>query len=336
MKIKKLVRSGIVETNSSSSHAICICPDQNFSRQGDDSWDIDFIEPGVLYIPSPGGEFGRQYFKSNGCLMKIQYAYGLALSFDVYSAARFQERILRVIKQMTGATEVRFEWKEEFNKKLKENFGDFNAVFVDSPSVDHQSTDLTDELFENDDTLRDFLFNPKSWLIGGSDDEMDFEKQEKHIVDYSADETLSARVVVHLGEDFGDIDIIVADITFFDGIDIEDVIKKDDRLFGLSWTGSKFEYAFAKRETDKWGYSANLKDLVYIEEDCSYKLAFYRTVPLSPEEESTPSVRADEKVHHNRVGATSLEEIQKLGLVENVDFKLVDVTIESDYFGRIL
>jgi hypothetical protein len=134
--MKKLIRKGVFETNSSSSHSISIADDTK-------QFIMDTLYPdqfGIVTISSD--EFGWDWFKYNDALTKATYA-AQQFKYDTYSL----EILTEVIKEQTGANDVKF-------------------VDLDNGYVDHQSHGIV----PNDkESLRNFIFNKNSWLFGGND-----------------------------------------------------------------------------------------------------------------------------------------------------------------------
>ena len=328
MKLKKVIRSGVLETNSSSSHSVCICSDPEVCKKGDKVWDLDFLDDGSVYIPSPTICFGRNLFKSNRCLMKIQYAYGLAFSV----APRRQYEITELIKKVTGAKDVKIEWVEKYKEELKKRKGILREMYVDAPEVDHQSLDLFDEIFENEDTLREFIFNPKSWLYGGSDESED-PKGFRRECFTNYDEDSEAKLTIHLGEDFiGDMDFILPDILENLVESCEEIVS-EDRLSGLHLEYEKLCYM------PKLGYMLGIqKDQKYIdprilETEPGGKLVL-AVFPLN--ESACQNLYGVPRRKHP--GFPTVAEIEAdSGLKANVGggFKTYPITITSKIFGKL-
>lgn len=135
--MKKLIRRGVFETNSSSSHSVSI------GMESDKEFVLDTIYPnqdGIVIIS--GGEYGWEWFKHNDANTKASYA---AQQF------RYNDNDLdtlkEVIMEQTGAEDVLFEG-------------------LDDGYVDHDSHGI---LTPSKHWLRDFIFNKNSWLFGGND-----------------------------------------------------------------------------------------------------------------------------------------------------------------------
>ncbi len=163
----KNVRNGVFETNSSSTHSISICAD------ADGIYETVVPDKDGTIVLS-GGRFGWEPIKYYDCLTKMNYAAiftaspGTYKDYDKFQAefARARELLIQVIKEHTGAKEIVFDFTvEQYNK---------DKTFISGNSyIDHQS-DLTEqgdalEAFASKQTLKDWLFNPKSKLETGND-----------------------------------------------------------------------------------------------------------------------------------------------------------------------
>jgi len=132
---KVLIRKGVFETNSSSSHSISIADDTK-------QFVLDTIYPnqhGIIEIH--GDEFGWEWFKHNDAETKASYA---AQQFHHNDPAL--DNLREVIKEQTGADEVKF--------------------FLENGYVDHDSYGIVPS---DKELLRNFIFNKNSWLFGGND-----------------------------------------------------------------------------------------------------------------------------------------------------------------------
>jgi len=133
---KVLVRKGVFETNSSSSHSISIADDTK-------QFVLDTIYPnqhGVVEVM--GDEFGWEWFKHNDAVTKASY---VAQQFKHNDSAL--ETLAEVIKEQTGADEVKF-------------------IDLDNGYVDHDSYGIVPS---DKESLKNFIFNRNSWLFGGND-----------------------------------------------------------------------------------------------------------------------------------------------------------------------
>jgi len=138
------IRQELFETNSSSSHSIAI----NSATNGL----YDTIVPskdGTITLN--GGFYSREWKKSNDPLFKLNYA-AVSLSYQDPCAL---DLLCDVVCKHTGA------------KLVKVNI---NTDWKDGNSeVDHQSQGKFREEFSNEDSLKEFIFSPNSWLFLGGD-----------------------------------------------------------------------------------------------------------------------------------------------------------------------
>ena len=177
--IKIVKRFGVFETNSSSSHSVCIdLNEDNFIGPDSSYWDLN-IKNNILFIPGKGIQFGWDFFKTNSCEAKLQYLTGFfCKSVDTVESHKKINKFKTLLKSIFGVDDVRIECVDDFfdevkltKRKDKKFSVDYNYIEEHfSPNiVDHQSTDLIFEIYENIDTLKAFLLSPNSWLYGGND-----------------------------------------------------------------------------------------------------------------------------------------------------------------------
>lgn len=138
----KLVRKGVFETNSSSSHSIALATE-------DKQFVLDTIYPnqhGEIHLT--GGEFGWDWFKHNDAITKANYA-----AVDFVNDGQLTEMLHEIIKEQTGATEVINNFSVDYNE------GNWSYI-------DHDSHGIVPRDREG---LKNFVFNKNSWLLGGND-----------------------------------------------------------------------------------------------------------------------------------------------------------------------
>lgn len=147
----KVMREGVFETNSSSTHSICISDKQAVL----DTLPID--ENGVLNVYPD--EFGWGVEDYNNAPMKAAYCLTW-LKADGYENVcprkNDEELFVKVLKDVTGAKTVRF---------IPASDGDFYPYGY----IDHQSDGVCAEAFKDYDTLKNFIFNPESVLYIDND-----------------------------------------------------------------------------------------------------------------------------------------------------------------------
>lgn len=172
-KIKLVVRAGgLVETNSSSSHALSICNDFGmYAKPGDKEFDLD-IKDGVLYIPCRDEDFGWEYEKSNSCLTKLQYVCGLFFNaWQPLSRQKKPKKLETLLKNYLKVDKVIFEWEEEYKDRHRDkDRSSRDETYLRSPNIDHNSYgESYEEIMESNSTIIDFIFNKNSWYFGGND-----------------------------------------------------------------------------------------------------------------------------------------------------------------------
>ena len=135
--MKKIVRKGVFETNSSSSHSLSLARD-------DQEFVLDTIYPdqnGVINVT--GQEFGWGWDKFNDATTKLAYAFQ-----DSYG---MEDLIKRVVKEQTGAVEVNFDEADGY--------------------IDHDGVGTTADIRGGEEDMRNFIFNKNSWLFIGNDNQ---------------------------------------------------------------------------------------------------------------------------------------------------------------------
>jgi hypothetical protein len=133
----KQIREGIYETNSSSSHSIYIASSNKNTI-------YDTIVPdenGVIKLT--GGDFGWEEEKYYSAIEKANYA-----AQDVYRNQELSDMLAEVISEVCGA----------------------KIVAIDAQGyIDHQSQGNSHNAFSDKDTLKEFLFNPNSYVETDND-----------------------------------------------------------------------------------------------------------------------------------------------------------------------
>lgn len=144
--MNKNIRNSVFETNSSSSHSISICAD------ADGIYDtIVPNEDGVIVLA--GGQYGWEWVKYNDPLTKANYS-----AVDQHTNPRHAAMLNEVIKEHTGAKAVVFAFTSDWNTS-------------GYSYIDHDSVGTAGQVFESKETLKNYLFSPKSWLYLGNDNE---------------------------------------------------------------------------------------------------------------------------------------------------------------------
>lgn len=140
----KTIRRNCFETNSSSTHSLCISEEGKYSS-------ISLNEDGNIILN--GGKFGWGWDKFNDPLTKANYC----VVDNQYNFNRI-EFLKNVIKEQTGANEVIIDISDNYN-------------FPNYSYIDHEGHGTTQELFSSEEKLKNFIFNENSWLYIGNDNE---------------------------------------------------------------------------------------------------------------------------------------------------------------------
>lgn len=148
----KKIRTGVFETNSSSTHSISIA-------NTDSGKLMEIVVPNdegniVLY----GGEFGWEYNKYYDALNKASYMAIYAVDWCGERSDEFVQILKDVIKEQTGCKDVIFAFSSDYDS--------CHWSYIDHQSVENQEYHY---LFEDSELLRQFIFNPNSYLITDND-----------------------------------------------------------------------------------------------------------------------------------------------------------------------
>ena len=141
----KITRKSVFETNSSSTHSISI---------NSTDFLFDSIKPdkdGNIILR--GGQFGWEWKRFDSPLVKANYC-----AVDAANNPEKTAMLIDVIKKHTGAKNIVFAMITQW----------------DSPDwsyIDHQSDGRANLAFIDEETLKNFIFNRKSYLFTGNDNE---------------------------------------------------------------------------------------------------------------------------------------------------------------------
>ena len=220
-KIKKIIRIGLPETNSSSSHSVSINMGNDFILPGDPRFNLE-IKDDTLFIPCKddqgGGSFGWEVEKYNDPLTKLQYVCGIFCNdISTHHGRTKITKLKRLLCDILGVKNVVFEWDNKYFAELKK-LGKEEA-YRDYPEINHNSTDIFDEIIESQETVKHFIFNPKSWLYLGNDNS----DYPSHFFDNSwiepEDDDPEYRGWIDIGGNIGRIDFMIPYINFSDNYD---------------------------------------------------------------------------------------------------------------------
>lgn len=172
------VRRNMPETNSSSSHSITIFGG-NIDIGIKELQKYLSLDKKILRIPG-GGEYGRNNEDFNNAVDRLRYA--AAGIWDNYDSVTINNKtrynkLLSVLSKTMGVSSVEPMWDDEAkvdnwyedhpDSEEKNPYVKYNSC----PNVvDHESMDKMTEIFEDETTLRDFIFSPNSWVCCGECD----------------------------------------------------------------------------------------------------------------------------------------------------------------------
>lgn len=161
--MKKVIRSNVFETNSSSTHAICICTEEIPSKI-----------PEKLYFGI--GEHGWEFETLCTPEDKANYLYTAIL--ELYGKEGYKEKIEHLSFALKDICEV------EFEEPIWWSYSSLEYGYID-----HYDglKEFVEDLFNNDTLLFEYLFSNKSFINKGNDNsygDVDFTVDYPHIKYY--------------------------------------------------------------------------------------------------------------------------------------------------------
>ena len=130
IRIKRVIREDLPETNSSSSHSVVISMNtENNLKRGD--WNLNIDENLILHIP-PFLGFGREFFSSNDVLFKLQYLSCYFIT-GLYTNRTLMGKLIHkfelALKDILGVEHVVFEevssvWKGIQDKTISKDYAE--------------------------------------------------------------------------------------------------------------------------------------------------------------------------------------------------------------------
>lgn len=230
-KIKKVIRVGLPETNSSSSHSVSINLSNDLIMPGDPRFNLK-IRKGILYVPeykSTGSadSFGWETEKYNDPKTKLQYVCGiLCTDYESRSGLIKIAKFKRLLRSILGVKDIKFEWDTKFSKDLKKyrdkhkngyDEEDDSYPYRNCPEINHNSHDIFEEIIESPETIKKFIFNPKSWLYLGNDNS-DYPKffYEESWVEFEEDKP-EYYGYIEFPDPIGRLDFDIPYMDFYDG-----------------------------------------------------------------------------------------------------------------------
>lgn len=244
-RIKQVIRKNLPETNSSSSHSVVICVDPNSLV---DTLPMD--SEGVIHVPRRSESFGWEYEKYNDPMTKLQYVCGIIWK---YKSNRKKVKLLKeIVLGYTGAKDIVFDWEE--NRSSDDIVEEDEDYYWDSgaPEIDHNSSDIFPEIMESARSIKNFIFNSRSWLYLGNDNSDAPEG-------FYEEETDDPEIIVSV--DYGgDIGIVDFEYNKSVGCDIENYLKSESLISDIVYNikTKKFEKYLGM---ERWrGGSVNTSD----------------------------------------------------------------------------
>lgn len=153
--MKKQTRTGVFETNSSSTHSLVLCESNNLLPQ---PFSDNITEQGV--VTASAGEFGWNEETFTSVYDKLSYLYTDAMQYadgnDEPNPAENEKlrMIVDAVKDHTGCV-------VGFAK---------SGGYWDYGYIDHQSVGLCEEVWEKGvEGVKQFLFNPESYFETDND-----------------------------------------------------------------------------------------------------------------------------------------------------------------------
>lgn len=345
-KIKLVERAGgLVETNSSSSHALSICSAQDtVAKPGDPEFDLD-IRDNVLYVPERPDTFGWEYEKSNSCQTKLQYVCGLVFNnWRELHVQKAPKRLEVLLKKYLGVDRVVFEWEEKYKKHYKAGKTDEEReeeVYLSCPEIDHQSrSESMEEILESNTTILNFIFNKNSWYFGGNDnsDSPDGYYREMSIdgsLFGDEEEMINATVSLVFGGSLGKVDFRVNMYSEREGLSpgsagIIRMIENSDG-FGLfkyiGYNKDKAEFEILDLMKTSSAYSANCD---FVDENNKCFLVFVN------QEGATELISAiKEDRNSKKKKGSEMTAIELVNHISEENRLFIPVQLVSDEFGEI-
>ena len=146
----KVIRKGVFETNSSSTHSIYVA-------EGEFDCATLFVDNDNICYVYPA-EFGWEYRHYNDAPTKASYCLTYAWNNDL---TQHLDMLREVIMENTKAQEVRF--------------AECDSKYYPKGYIDHQSDrgdyDACGPAFANKESLKAFIFNSESLLLTSNDNE---------------------------------------------------------------------------------------------------------------------------------------------------------------------
>lgn len=333
-KIKKVVRANLPETNSSSSHSVVICTDPKYLvKIGDPDFNLNIDENGVLRISSRDSCYGWEWEKYNDPLEKLWYACGIVFNYN--SRDKLKRLFIDILKQYTGAKDVIFEWEED-RRLHPENYDADDIYNTGAPEIDHNSSDIFNEIIESRESIKNFIFNSHSWLFLGNDnsgaDDGFYDVDEE-----SSGKTKNAVASVYYDTPLGRIDIEIED---FPINEVLDSIYNDEIIDSVYFDTGTGNWSVVSR-----GYRWNSISIsANTEQDKNmYLFTFFRESDTEHLYYMTNSLanyfsekfKLKKGIFQDDYLDVNIKEVQEILGERRDEWKRVDIEIRTEEFGEL-
>ena len=157
----KKIRRSVFETNSSSTHSISLCLQEHFL-----DWDL-FGSKKHKVVDLRPGEFGWEVESYDDWMSKASYC----LTWAVMHAGVKWDDTPEVADKKVQEYLVKEDSYLHMLKRVLEDYLDCTVEFRDMlyGYIDHQSQDVCEDVFKSEETLKQFIFCPKSVLCTDND-----------------------------------------------------------------------------------------------------------------------------------------------------------------------
>ena len=163
--MKKQIRKGVFETNSSSTHTMVIATN---------------LPEGEPVLPEElrfrYGEFGWEHGELKTPKEKASYLY-TALVYELYNEASLWNQYILFIANTLKENNVNAIFEGEITSEIRTNDSGTYIVYVTDPEsyVDHgsEALEFVDAVCTDKELLINYLFSDKSFIITGNDNDED-------------------------------------------------------------------------------------------------------------------------------------------------------------------
>ena len=159
--MKRQIRQSCFETNSSSTHAICIAPSS-----------IQYNIPSSVEFGF--GEFGWSFDKLSSRQERANYLYTCLAYVEDWNKIKEYLNFIADTLHRNGVTDITF---ENFEISIYDEYGTIYSYIrpTDYSYVDHgdDALDFVNAVCTNESLLLDYLFSDRSFILTGNDNSGD-------------------------------------------------------------------------------------------------------------------------------------------------------------------